>query len=76
MQGSSQIERLPKYLPVQMMRFYFKVDVRQKAKILRKVSSDPMEKQLCTAKALLLGVVWPEHVQTACERRHSNALSM
>lgn len=31
------MEQLPKYLPVQMMRFYYKVDVRQKAKILRKV---------------------------------------
>ena len=39
MQGTTKIERLPKYLPVQMMRFYYKVDVRQKAKILRKASA-------------------------------------
>ena len=36
-QGSSEISRLPPYLNVQMVRFFYKVDVRQKAKILRKV---------------------------------------
>ena len=36
-QGSSQLAGLPPYLTVQMMRFYYKADVRQKAKILRKV---------------------------------------
>ena len=36
-QGKSQISRLPPYLTVQMVRFFYKVDVQQKAKILRKV---------------------------------------
>ena len=36
--GSSAISRLPPYLTVQMVRFYYKADVQQKAKILRKVS--------------------------------------
>eukprot|EP00891_Asterochloris_glomerata_P004495 jgi/Astpho2/4495/e_gw1.00067.112.1_t len=35
--GSSAISRLPPYLTVQMVRFYYKADVQQKAKILRKV---------------------------------------
>lgn len=35
--GSSQITALPPYLTVQMVRFYYKADVQQKAKILRKV---------------------------------------
>jgi hypothetical protein len=37
MQGSSAISALPPYLNVQMVRFFFKLDTRQKAKILRKV---------------------------------------
>ena len=36
-QGASAISKLPPYLNVQMVRFFYKVDVRQKAKILRKV---------------------------------------
>ena len=36
-QGKSEIQRLPPYLTVQMVRFFYKVDVQQKAKILRKV---------------------------------------
>ncbi|KAL6784342.1 hypothetical protein ACKKBG_A05775 [Auxenochlorella protothecoides x Auxenochlorella symbiontica] len=36
--GSSQITALPPYLTVQMVRFYYKADVQQKAKILRKVA--------------------------------------
>ncbi|GBF93289.1 ubiquitin carboxyl-terminal hydrolase [Raphidocelis subcapitata] len=36
--GSSTLTGLPPYLTVQMMRFYYKADVRQKAKILRKVA--------------------------------------
>lgn len=35
--GASCISRLPPYLTVQMVRFFYKVDVQQKAKILRKV---------------------------------------
>ncbi|KAI9719511.1 MAG: deubiquitinating enzyme [Chrysothrix sp. TS-e1954] len=34
----SKIGRLPKYLPVHFVRFYWKNDVRKKAKILRKVT--------------------------------------
>jgi ubiquitin carboxyl-terminal hydrolase 14 len=37
--GSAQLAALPPYLTVQMVRFFYKVDVRQKAKILRKVQS-------------------------------------
>jgi len=37
LQGSSVINKLPPYLTVQMVRFFYKVDTRQKAKILRKV---------------------------------------
>ncbi|KAK9810249.1 hypothetical protein WJX72_007323 [[Myrmecia] bisecta] len=37
-EGSSVITRLPAYLTVQMVRFFFKADVQQKAKILRKVT--------------------------------------
>lgn len=36
-EGSSAITSLPPYLTVQMVRFYYKADVQQKAKILRKV---------------------------------------
>jgi hypothetical protein len=35
--GSAQLAALPPYLTVQMVRFFYKTDVRQKAKILRKV---------------------------------------
>lgn len=38
-QGSSAISRLPQYLTAQMVRFFYKVDTQQKAKILRKVSN-------------------------------------
>lgn len=31
------VRRLPPYLTVQMVRFFYKADVQQKAKILRKV---------------------------------------
>lgn len=40
-QGSSAISRLPPYLTAQMVRFFYKVDTQQKAKILRKVSPIP-----------------------------------
>ena len=36
-EGSSAITSLPPYLTVQMVRFFYKADVQQKAKILRKV---------------------------------------
>lgn len=36
--GSAKITSLPPYLTVQMLRFFYKADVQQKAKILRKVS--------------------------------------
>ena len=52
MQGSSAISRLPQYLTAQMVRFFYKVDTQQKAKILRKVSA-------ATASCL-------EHQQLVC----------
>eukprot|EP00873_Tetraselmis_striata_P024754 jgi/Tetstr1/445018/TSEL_032826.t1 len=36
--GKSAVSSLPPFLNVQMVRFYYKVDVQQKAKILRKVT--------------------------------------
>lgn len=36
-QGFSAISKLPPYLTTQMVRFFYKVDTQQKAKILRKV---------------------------------------
>ena len=36
--GVSEIQSLPPYLTVQMVRFFYKADVQQKAKILRKVT--------------------------------------
>eukprot|EP00193_Tetraselmis_chui_P007561 CAMPEP_0177763400 /NCGR_PEP_ID=MMETSP0491_2-20121128/6851_1 /TAXON_ID=63592 /ORGANISM="Tetraselmis chuii, Strain PLY429" /LENGTH=464 /DNA_ID=CAMNT_0019279505 /DNA_START=80 /DNA_END=1474 /DNA_ORIENTATION=+ len=36
--GKSSLTSLPPFLTVQMVRFYYKVDVQQKAKILRKVT--------------------------------------
>lgn len=36
--GDCHVSALPPYLTVQMVRFYYKADVQQKAKILRKVS--------------------------------------
>jgi len=36
--GSSKITRLPPYLTTQLVRFFYKTDVGQKAKVLRKVS--------------------------------------
>ena len=41
-QGSSAISRLPRYLTAQMVRFFYKVDTQQKAKILRKVIPNPI----------------------------------
>jgi hypothetical protein len=35
--GSSQVVQLPPYLTVQLVRFFYKAEARQKAKILRKV---------------------------------------
>lgn len=35
---TSRISRLPKYLPVHFVRFFWKQDVREKAKIMRKVT--------------------------------------
>ena len=37
--GSSSITKLPPYITVQMVRFFYKVQAAQKAKILRKVCS-------------------------------------
>lgn len=45
--GGSAITALPPYLTVQMVRFYYKADVQQKAKILRKVCALP-----CLSEAL------------------------
>ena len=39
LQGSSAISKLPSYVTAQMVRFFYKVDTQQKAKILRKVSA-------------------------------------
>ena len=36
--GSSAVSKLPEYLTVQMVRFFYKQDVKQKAKILRPVA--------------------------------------
>jgi ubiquitin carboxyl-terminal hydrolase 14 len=36
--GEGRIESLPPYLTVQLVRFFYKTDVQQKAKILRKVA--------------------------------------
>eukprot|EP00887_Chlorella_sp_A99_P004167 scaffold23.g4167.t1 len=36
--GDSRLAALPPYLTVQMVRFYYKADVQQRAKILRKVT--------------------------------------
>ena len=41
LQGSSAISKLPPYVTAQMVRFFYKVDTQQKAKILRKVSARP-----------------------------------
>jgi len=46
--GSSALASLPPYLTVQMMRFYYKADVRQKAKILRKVRFEPRSGRLAS----------------------------
>lgn len=35
--GSSKVTSLPPYLTVQMVRFFYKADKKQKAKILRRV---------------------------------------
>jgi len=37
-QGTARLVELPPYLTVQMVRFFYRADVQQKAKILRKVS--------------------------------------
>lgn len=37
--GTAEITALPPYLTVQMMRFFFKRDTQQKAKILKRVSA-------------------------------------
>ena len=36
------VRRLPQYLTVQMVRFFYKAATQQKAKILRKVCSSPL----------------------------------
>lgn len=38
--GTSKITRLPPYLVVQMVRFFYKRTTQQKAKILRQVEID------------------------------------
>lgn len=59
--GSSVITKLPEYLSVQLVRFFYKASVQQKAKILRKVSytleldlyefcSDDLKKELEPAR--------------------------
>ena len=37
-EGSSRISKLPEYLTTQLVRFYYKTDIRAKAKILRAVT--------------------------------------
>jgi len=37
-EGASRISRLPEYLTTQLVRFYYKTDIRAKAKILRAVT--------------------------------------
>lgn len=44
--GESKIDRLPPYLNVQMMRFFFKKDVMVKTKILKKVINCIMMKNI------------------------------
>ena len=70
-QGKSEIQRLPPYLTVQMVRFFYKVDVQQKAKILRKVPGPPASSISSTLLQMsvhsFLKVCWPNH---ACMRRN------
>ena len=60
-QGSSVITKLSPYLTVQMVRFFFKVDTRQKAKILRKVC---IEKPPCPVllAAFVVSHAWREEL--------------
>lgn len=46
--GSAKLAALPRWLTVQMVRFFYKADVQQKAKILRKVRVSGV----CTAMPL------------------------
>ncbi len=48
--GGSAVAELPPYLTVQMVRFYYKADVQQKAKILRKVRSPQHLESLLIAR--------------------------
>lgn len=43
MQGSSTIVKLPPYLTIQLVRFFYKREVQQKSKILRKVRRQPSD---------------------------------
>lgn len=54
-EGSSEIEALPPYLCVQMVRFFYKADVQQKAKILRKVSDEGLAPRDWAAEARARG---------------------
>lgn len=38
--GDSKVSSLPPHLSLQLVRFFYKVDAQQKAKILRKVGRD------------------------------------
>lgn len=49
--GGSSVASLPPYLTVQMVRFYYKADVQQKAKILRKVRVSLLSTSLPTGDA-------------------------
>jgi len=67
--GSSAITKLSPYMTLQMVRFFYKVQAAQKAKILRKV---PACETLCHTQAKV-GPVTPAQV-TAANRRISQLL--
>lgn len=82
--GVSKITTLPPYLTVQMVRFFFKADVRKKAKILRKVTfpstldtyefvSDELKEQLKGARSCELATDEAAEQVTKRQKRDEQA---
>lgn len=60
-QGASKVARLPPYLTVQSMRFYYKAATQSRAKIMRKVRVMSFHPPSICATYTVCGVAWPSH---------------
>lgn len=56
--GTAKVTQLPPYLAVQMVRFFYKAEVQQKAKILRKVGASSSLASRCVVLAAVPSLGW------------------